>query len=73
MRQFPFFAKFLPKLERNLSSHFKALSNVWYVKNVLENSDGNMCLPILHLPRVEMHCMLHEKFHRVTGPLKLVK
>ena len=28
-----------------------------------------MYLPILHLPRVELHCKLQEKLHRVSGPL----
>ena len=45
------------------------MTNVWYVKNILANCDGNMYLPILHLPRVELHCKLHEKLHSVTGPL----
>ena len=45
------------------------MTNVWYVKNILANCDGNMYLPILHLVRVELHCKLHEKLHRVTGPL----
>ena len=45
------------------------MTNVWYVKNILANCDGNMYLPILHLPRVELHCKLQEKLHRVTGPL----
>ena len=45
------------------------MTNVWYVKNISANYDGNLYLPILHLPRVEMHCKLHEKLHRVTGPL----
>ena len=44
------------------------MTNVWYVKNILANCDGNMCLPILLLPRVELHCKLHEKLHRVIGP-----
>ena len=44
------------------------MTNVWCVKNILANCDGNLCLPILHLPRVELHCKLQEKLHRVTGP-----
>ena len=47
------------------------MTNVWYVKNILANCDGNMYLPILHLLRVDLHCKLHEKLHRVTGPLLL--
>ena len=42
------------------------MTNVWYVKNILANCDGNMYLPILHLSRVELHCKLQEKLHRVT-------
>ena len=44
---------------------------VWYVKNILANCDGNMYLPILHLPSVELHWKLHEKLHRVSGLLYL--
>ena len=46
----------------------KFVSYVWYVKNMLANWDGNLYLPILHLPRVELHCKLQEKLHRMTGP-----
>ena len=45
------------------------MTNVCYVKNILANCDGNMYLPILHLPGVELHCKLQEKLHRVTGSL----
>ena len=45
------------------------MTNVWYVKKTPANCDGNLYLPILHLPRAELHCKLQEKFHRVTGPL----
>ena len=45
------------------------MTNVWYVKNILANCDGNLYLPILHLPSVELHCKLQVKLHRVTGPL----
>ena len=31
--------------------------------------DGNMYLPILHLPRVELRCKLQEKLHHMTGLL----
>ena len=47
----------------------KFVTNVWYVKNISANFDGNLYLPILHVPRVELHCKLQEKLHRVTGPL----
>ena len=30
----------------------KSVTNVWYVKSILANCDGNMYLPILHLSRV---------------------
>ena len=36
-----------------------------YWQTVMEN----LYLPILHLPKVEQHCKLQEKSHRVTGPL----
>ena len=36
---------------------------------IYQQTDRNLYLPILHLPRVELHCKLQEKFHRVTGPL----
>ena len=56
-------------LQRNSTlKRCKFVANVWYVKNILANYDGNMYLPILHLPRVELHCKLQEKLHRVTGP-----
>ena len=45
------------------------MTNVLYVKNTLANCDENVYLPILHLPKVELHCKLQEKLHRVTGPL----
>ena len=38
-------------LQRNYTlKRCKFETNVWYVKNVLANCDGNMYLPILHLP-----------------------
>ena len=44
------------------------MANVCYGKNILfANSDGNLYLPILRLLRVELHCKLQEKMHRVTG------
>ena len=33
----------------------------WYVKNISANFDGNLYLPILHLPRIELHCKLEKK------------
>ena len=35
----------------------------------ISNCDGNLYLPILHFPRVELRCKLQEKLHRVSGPL----
>ena len=42
------------------------MTSVWYVKNILANCEGNMYLPILDLPKVELHWKLQEKLHRVT-------
>ena len=50
----------------------KFVTNVCYVKNISANCDGNTYLPILHLPRVELHCKLHEKLHRVADPSQCV-
>ena len=36
---------------------------------MIANCDGDLYLPILHLPRVELHCKLQEKLHRVTAAL----
>ena len=46
--------------------------NVWYVKIILANCDGNLYLSILRLPRVELDCKLQEKLHCVTEPLQLI-
>ena len=57
-------------LQRNSTlKRCKFVTNVWYVKNILASCDGNLYLPILHCPRVELHCKLQEKLHHVTGPL----
>ena len=56
-------------LQRNSTlKRCEFVTNVSYGKNILANCDGNLYLPILHLPRVELHCKLQEKLHRVTGP-----
>ena len=41
----------------------KFVTNVWYVKKPPANCDGNLHLPILHLPIVELHFKLQEKLH----------
>ena len=46
------------------------MTNVCYVKNILANCNANLYLPNLYLSRVELHCKLQVKLHRVTGPLK---
>ena len=57
------------KLQRNSTlKRCKFVINVWYVKYILANCAGNLYLPILHLPKVELHCKLQEKLHRVTVP-----
>ena len=43
------------------------MTNAWYVKNTLASCDGNLYLPILHLPRVELLCKLQEKLHRALA------
>ena len=43
----------------------KVVTNVCCFKKILVNCDGNMHLPILHLPRVELHSQ--EKLHHVTA------
>ena len=56
-------------LQRNSTlKRCKFVTNVWYVNNILANCDGNLYLPILHLPTVELYCKLQEELHRVTGP-----
>ena len=51
--------QFFLQLERNSTlKRCKLVTNVWYVKNLLANCEGNMYLPILHLSRVELRCKL---------------
>ena len=60
------------ELKRNSTlKKCKSVTNVRYVKNILANCDGNVYLPILHLPRVEQRCNLQQKLHRLTGSLAL--
>ena len=68
-------------LQRNSTlKRCQLVTNVWYVKNILANCDGNVYLPILHLPRVPRVALQVArkiapcdralgKLHRVTGPL----
>ena len=42
-------------LQRNSTlKRCKFVTSVWYVKNILASCDGNLYVPILHLPRVEL-------------------
>ena len=47
----------------------KSVKNVRYVEKTSAECNEDSCLAILHLSRVELHCKLQEKFHRVTWPL----
>ena len=54
-------------LQRNSTlKRCKLVTNVWYVKNILENFDGNVYLPILHLPRVGWRHSCRSTFFRVV-------
>ena len=57
--------QFFLQLAMQFFKRFKAVMNVCCFKEILVNCDGNMHLPILHLPRVELH--LQEKLHHVTA------
>ena len=51
----------------------KSVKNFRYVEKTSAECNEDSYLAILHLPRVELHCKLQEKLHRVTWPLvKLV-
>ena len=50
----------------------KAVKNFRYVEKTSAECNEDSYLAILHLSRVELHCKLQEKFHRVTWPLRLV-
>jgi hypothetical protein len=47
----------------------KSVKNVQYVEKTSAECDEDSYLAILHLSRVELHCKLQEKLHRVTWPL----
>ena len=64
---------FLQLATQSTLKRCKFVTNVWYVKDIMANCGENMYLPILHLSRVELHCKLQEKLHRVTGPSSLNK
>ena len=42
--------------------------NFQYVEKTSAECNENSYLAILHLSRVELHCKLQEKLHRVTWP-----
>ena len=41
-----------------------------YAEKTSAECNEDSCLAILHLSRVELHCKLQEKLHRVTWPLR---
>jgi hypothetical protein len=47
----------------------KSLKNFRYVEKTSAECNEDSYLAILHLSRVELHCKLQEKLHRVTWPL----
>ena len=47
----------------------KSVKNFRYVEKTSAECNEDSCLAILHLSRVELHCKLQEKLHRVTWPL----
>ena len=52
----------------------KSVKNFRYVEKTSAESpecNEDSYLAILHLSRVELHCKLQEKLHRVTWPLGL--
>ena len=58
--------QFFLQLATQFYSQEMLISEEWLVKC---NEDAY--LPILHLSRVELHCKLQEKLHRVTVPLHI--
>ena len=49
----------------------KSVKNFRYVEKTSAECNEDSYLAILHLSRVELHCKLQEKLHRVTWPLRL--
>ena len=49
----------------------KSVNNFRYVEETSAECNEDSYLAILHLSRVELHCKLQEKLHRVTWPLAL--
>jgi hypothetical protein len=47
----------------------KSVKNFRYVQKTSAECNEDSYLAILHLSRVELHCKLQEKLHRVTLPL----
>ena len=47
----------------------KSVKNFRYVQKTSAECNEDSYLAILHLSRVELHCKLQEKLHRVTWPL----
>ena len=47
----------------------KSVKNFLYVEKTSAECNEDSYLVILHLSRVELHCKLQEKLHRVTWPL----
>ena len=47
----------------------KSVKNFRYVEKTSTECNEDSYLVILHLSRVELHCKLQEKLHRVTWPL----
>ena len=63
--------KFVFFLQRNSTlKGCKFVTNVWYVKNTLANCDGNLYLPILHLPTKGRNALqVARKIASCDGPL----
>ena len=47
----------------------KSVKNFRYVEKTSAECNEDSYFAILHLSRVELHCKLQEKLHRVTWPL----
>ena len=50
----------------------KSVKNFRYVQKTSAECNEDSYLAILHLSRVELHCKLQEKLHRVTWPLYIL-